>query len=182
MVLLTHFKEIGVENLLCKGFPASPVSAGLVVVAVVLAPHWWRSVLPCFRLPFFPLQWGGHDICHFRAHCYLEKPCGLFWERMPKENKASPLFSQQQFAFEGKKNMVTSIHGINSGPVSCSSKGWVEFCVHITRLLCIFRENSLLEHLVTCDEAFCSHVLWNNTTLGFLVVQPVVVSPLNSIF
>lgn len=103
MVLLTHFKEISVENLLCKGFPASPVSAGLVVVAIVLAPHWWRSVLPCFGLPFFPLQWGGHDICHFRAHCYLEKPCGLFWERMPKENKASPLFAQQQFAFEGKK-------------------------------------------------------------------------------
>lgn len=176
MVLLTHFKATDVENLLCKGFPTSPVSVGLVVVAAVTQHIGGAQSCPVLDFP-----WGGHDICHYRAHYYLEKPCVLSWERMLKENKASPLIAQQQFTFEGKK-MVTSIHCINSGPVSCCSKGWVDFCVHMTGLLCTFRENSLFEHLVMCDKAFCSHVLWINTTLGFLDVQPVVGSPLDSIF
>lgn len=79
MVLLIHFKEIVVENRTAdqtKGFPVSPVSAGLVVVAAVTQHTGGAQSCPVLDLPF-SLCSGGHDVCHYRTHCYLEKPCVL---------------------------------------------------------------------------------------------------------
>lgn len=131
MVLLLHFKETGVENrtadqrLPCISCFTRPCGCSCCDTA-----HWWCSVLPCFGLTFFPLWWGDHDICHYRAHGYLEKPCVLPWERMPKENKASPLIAQQQFTFEGKKKRLTQSMALILVQWAPAVKGeWTSVCM-----------------------------------------------------
>lgn len=186
MVLLLHFKQTGVENRTAdqtKGFPASPLSARLVVVATVTQLVGGAQSCPILDLP--SSLCGGKTMTFATTeHIATWKSLVLSLERecQKKIKLLLRLPSSYSLLREKKKKKVNSIHGINSGPVSCCSKGWVDFCVHVTGLLSIFRENSLVKHSVACDEAFCSHVLWNNTTLGFLVIQPVVRSPLDSTF
>lgn len=184
-----HFKETGVENRTAdqtKGLPVSPVSAGLVVVAAVTQHTGGAQSCPVLDLPF-SLCSGEAMMFATTEHIAMWRSLvlSLEWECQKKIRPLLCLPSSNLLLRGKKKNqnqMVNSIHGINSGPVSCCSKGWVDFCVHVTGLLCIFRENSLFKHPMNCDEAFCSHVLWNNATLGCLVIQPVIGSPLDSIF
>lgn len=108
-----HFKETGVENRTAdqtKGLPVSPVSAGLVVVAAVTQHTGGAQSCPVLDLPF-SLCSGEAMMFATTEHIATWRSLVLSRVRMPKENKASPLFAQQQFAFEGKKKTKPKTNG-----------------------------------------------------------------------